>query len=98
MTLQEEEAAMAAAMVVVAVERSSRLLVAVVAKERMSREAVVARGHRNLHGATTGDDDDKAIECLLPSTALHVFSPTQTLQSNRRRVHGPTSYRAQLAS
>jgi len=70
MTLQEEAgAAMAAAMVVVVVERSSRLLVAAAAKERRSREAVVAMGDRNLHGATTatGDEDDKAMEGLFHS-------------------------------
>jgi hypothetical protein len=50
MTLQgEAEEAMAAAMVVV-VERSSRLLVSVVAKERRSRDVMVATGDSNARG------------------------------------------------
>jgi len=53
-----EEAAMAAAMVV---ERSSRLLVAGVGKERRAREAAVATGVRNRHGAAAGDDEEAIV-------------------------------------
>lgn len=63
-----EEAAMAAAMVVAVLERSSRLPVVGVGKERRAREeAAVARGDRNRHGAAAGDDQEAIVTPLVRS-------------------------------
>ena len=56
-----EEAAMAAAMVVAVLERSSRLLLVGVGKERRAREAAVARGDKEPARAAAGDDEEAII-------------------------------------